>query len=48
MVLTDQKGKLQLITKGAVEEILEISSFMEINGTVLPMDEETRRVAMAT
>jgi Mg2+-importing ATPase len=48
VVLTDQKGKLQLITKGAVEEILEISSFMEINGTVLPMDEETRRVAMAT
>ncbi|WP_313182472.1 magnesium-translocating P-type ATPase [Lacrimispora sp.] len=48
VVLTDQKGKLQLITKGAVEEILEISSFVEMNGSVLPMDEETRRIAMAT
>ncbi len=48
VVLTDHKGKLQLITKGAVEEILEISSFVEMNGSVLPMDEETRRIAMAT
>ncbi len=48
VVLTDQKGKLQLITKGAVEEILEISSFVEMNGSVLPMDEETRHIAMAT
>ncbi|MEY8353969.1 magnesium-translocating P-type ATPase [Lachnospiraceae bacterium 54-53] len=48
VVLSDQNGKLQLITKGAVEEILEISAFMEMNGTVLPMDEETRRIAMET
>lgn len=48
VVLTDQKGKLQLITKGAVEEILEISSFVEMNGAVLPLDEETRQIAMAT
>jgi Mg2+-importing ATPase len=48
VVLTDHKGKLQLITKGAVEEILEISSFVEMNGAVLPMDEETRSIAMAT
>ncbi len=48
VVLADHTGKLQLITKGAVEEILEISSFVEIDGKVLPMDEETRRIAMAT
>lgn len=48
VVLADQGGKLQLITKGAVEEILEICSFMEMNGSVLPMDEETRNIAMAT
>jgi Mg2+-importing ATPase len=48
VVLSDKLGKLQLITKGAVEEILEICSFMEINGSVLPMDEETRNIAMAT
>lgn len=48
VVLSDQSGKLQLITKGAVEEMVEISSYVEMNGTVLPMDEETRRIAMAT
>lgn len=48
VVLSDKLGKLQLITKGAVEEILEICSFMEINGSVLSMDEETRNIAMAT
>lgn len=48
VVLSDQNGKLQLITKGAVEEILEICSFMEIGGSVLAMDEETKNIAMAT
>ena len=48
VVLKDQKGKRQLITKGAVEEIIGISSFVEINGRVLPMDRETRQVALET
>ncbi len=48
VVLTDKSGKRQLITKGAVEEIIAISSFVEMNGCVLPMDEENRRVALAT
>jgi Mg2+-importing ATPase len=48
VVLTDRSGKRQLITKGAVEEIIAISSFVEMNGRVLPMDEESRRVALAT
>lgn len=48
VVLTDKNGKRQLITKGAVEEIISISSFIEINGAVLPMDEESRRIALAT
>jgi len=46
VVLIDQTGKRQLITKGAVEEILAISSFVEMEGRVLPMDEETRRTAL--
>nr|WP_101698614.1 magnesium-translocating P-type ATPase [Clostridium minihomine] len=46
VVLADKNGKRQLITKGAVEEILAISSFVEMNGRVLPMDEETRRAAL--
>ena len=34
VVLRDKNGKRQLITKGAVEEMLEICSFIEINGEV--------------
>jgi Mg2+-importing ATPase len=48
VVLTDKSGKRQLITKGAVEEMIAISSFVELHGRVLPMDEETRRTALAT
>ena len=48
VVLTDKNGKRQLITKGAVEEIIAISSFVEVNGRVLPMDKETRHMALAT
>ncbi|HWS29427.1 MAG TPA: magnesium-translocating P-type ATPase [Clostridia bacterium] len=48
VVLRDKNDKRQLITKGAVEEIIAISSFVEINGRVLPMDEEARRIALAT
>lgn len=48
VVLSDKDGKRQLITKGAVEEVLEISSYIEIHGQVLPIDDLTRRTAMAT
>ncbi|MGF7145107.1 Mg2+-importing ATPase [Anaerotaenia torta] len=48
VVLENQHGKRTLITKGAVEELLGISSFVEMNGHVLSMDEETRRVALET
>ena len=40
VVLKDQNGKRQLITKGAVEEILSICSFIEINGKVEEINEE--------
>ncbi len=48
VVLADKAGKRQLITKGAVEEIMAISSFVEMQGRVLPLEEETRRIALAT
>ncbi len=48
VVLTDRSEKRQIITKGAVEEIIAISSFVEMNGRVLPIDDETRRMALAT
>ncbi|HNX13742.1 MAG TPA: magnesium-translocating P-type ATPase [Oscillospiraceae bacterium] len=45
VVLADKDGNRQLITKGAVEEILAISSFVEMNGEILPLDGEKRRSA---
>lgn len=47
VVLVDKSGKRQLITKGAVEEMISITSFVEINGEVLPMDEKKMRAAFA-
>ncbi|NLX92962.1 MAG: magnesium-translocating P-type ATPase [Clostridiales bacterium] len=46
VVLTDNNGKRQLITKGAVEEMVGICSFVEKDGLVLPMDEELKRSAL--
>ena len=40
VVLKDKNGKRQLITKGAVEEILSICSFIEIDGEVKEISDE--------
>ncbi|MBP5185876.1 MAG: magnesium-translocating P-type ATPase, partial [Clostridiales bacterium] len=40
VVLRDTNGKRQLVTKGAVEEILSICSFIEIDGEVKPITPE--------
>ena len=40
VVLRDKNGKRQLITKGAVEEILSICSWIEIDGEVKPITPE--------
>ncbi len=40
VVLRDKQGKRQLITKGAVEEILSICSHIEIDGEVKPITKE--------
>ncbi|MCR5168085.1 MAG: magnesium-translocating P-type ATPase [Oscillospiraceae bacterium] len=40
VVLHDRNGKRQLVTKGAVEEILSICSHIEINGEVKPITQE--------
>ena len=42
VVLKDQNGKRQLITKGAVEEILSICSFIEIDGEVKDITDELK------
>ncbi|MBO4389603.1 MAG: magnesium-translocating P-type ATPase, partial [Lachnospiraceae bacterium] len=45
VVLRDRNGKRQLITKGAVEEILSICSFIEIDGEVREITDELREGA---
>ena len=45
VVLRDRSGKRQLITKGAVEEILSICGHIEIDGEVRPITDELKRNA---
>ncbi len=47
VVLEDRTGKRQLVTKGAIEEMLKVCSFAEYRGEVVPMSEEIRAEAMA-
>jgi len=39
VVVMNKEGKTQLITKGALEEILSICTFAEVGSEVLPLDE---------
>ncbi|HMM06920.1 MAG TPA: magnesium-translocating P-type ATPase [Clostridiales bacterium] len=41
-VVSDKSGKTQMVTKGAVEEMLSICSFVEYQGTVEPLTEELK------
>ncbi len=47
VVVEDQNGKRQMITKGAIEEMLSISSYVEYNGAIVPLTEEMRNVVLA-
>lgn len=46
VAVRDLKGKMQLITKGAVEEMLEVCSFVEWEGRVIPLDRASRDRAL--
>ncbi|MGY3776927.1 magnesium-translocating P-type ATPase [Helcococcus sueciensis] len=48
VVLQDEKGTRRLVTKGAVEEVMEICSYVEIDGEVLPLGETEEKIAMET
>ncbi|MDH7592983.1 MAG: magnesium-translocating P-type ATPase [Methanomicrobiales archaeon] len=48
VILDHQKGTRLLITKGAVEEILAISSSAEINGEIIPLTDEHRKMVTRT
>ena len=45
VVLKDDNGKRQLITKGAVDEIISICSYIEIEGQVVELTEELKKQA---
>ncbi len=47
VVVEDGTGKRQMITKGAVEEMLAISSFVEYKGEVSPLTEAIKEVVQA-
>ena len=42
VVVEDKNNKLQMITKGAVEEMLSVCAFTEYKGKVLPLTEEMK------
>lgn len=48
VVIRDQEGKTQLITKGAVEEMLSICSHTEYKGTVVALSDDIRREILET
>jgi len=48
VVVKDKNGKTQMITKGAVEEMLAISSFVDYKGEILPLDEEIKQTILKT
>lgn len=43
VVLKDRTGRTQVITKGAVEEVVEICSFCEYEGVVVPLTDAIRQ-----
>ena len=45
VVLRDENGKRQLITKGAVDEILSICSFIDFDGKAVELTDELRKRA---
>ncbi len=46
VVVEDQSGKRQIITKGAVEEMLQICAYAEVDGTVIELTGEIRDKAL--
>ena len=47
-VVQDKAGKTQMVTKGAVEEMLAVCSFAEYDGQVRPLTRELRERILAT
>ncbi|WP_125115585.1 magnesium-translocating P-type ATPase [Agathobaculum sp. Marseille-P7918] len=47
-VVQDKTGKTQMVTKGAVEEMLSVCAFAECDGDVQPLTEDVRRRILQT
>lgn len=47
-VVQDKSGKTQMVTKGAVEEMLSICAYAECDGSVQPLTKEVRRRILKT
>lgn len=47
-VVQDKKGKTQMVTKGAVEEMLSICAFAEIDGRVQELSSDVRKKILKT
>ena len=47
VVIADATGKTQMITKGAVKEMLEACSFVEYKGKIEPLSAQMRNIIMA-
>lgn len=47
-VVRDQTGKTQMVTKGAVEEMLSICAFVDVAGTVCPLTDALRARILTT
>lgn len=47
-VVRDKSGKTQMVTKGAVEEMLSVCTFAEYGGEVIPLSKELRHKILET
>ncbi len=47
-VVMDKNGKTQMVTKGAIEEMLAVSTYAEIDGEVKPLTEEIKKRILRT
>ena len=46
VVVEDRNGKTQMITKGAVEEMLNISAFVEYAGRIVPLTASMKKLVL--
>lgn len=47
VIIENIEGKRQIITKGAIEEMISICTHVEINGEVVPMNDKVRTIALS-